>query len=358
MKCDECLPRIEEYIDGELDGRTGERLAAHLSTCVQCAEEFAELRREAEIYGQYRRDLEVTPAQWNIVRARIEQEKDARSQKPATSLRERLGVLFGSERKSRPVFALALLLIVASITAGVVYLNSRQQEANIVSQPPAASQKIAASVDEDGKAQTVDSGKQKTAPVANNATGTAREKKSAVVRGIPLRARNPSQVTALSPGTGRKSDAGGNARVQDSRDSAFDSTLDFADTSVRSANFTTPARSLDFESEIARHVERAELLLRSFRNVRLPIRTPALDISYEKEQSRKLLYRNIALRRDATTRGDRPTAELLDKLEPILLDIANLPNRARARDVRSIEERMEKKEIVATLQVRTLVAAN
>jgi hypothetical protein len=41
-----------------------------------------------------------------------------------------------------------------------------------------------------------------------------------------------------------------------------------------------------------------------------------------------------------------------------LLDIANLPNRARSGDVRSIERRMEKKEIVATLQVRTLVAAN
>jgi hypothetical protein len=112
------------------------------------------------------------------------------------------------------------------------------------------------------------------------------------------------------------------------------------------------------DMDVARHAEKTELLLRSFRNVLRPLSARSLDVSYEKEQSRKLLYQNIALRRDATMRGDEPTAALLNKLEPILLDIANLPSRAQARDVRSIERRMEKKEIVATLQVRTLVAAN
>ncbi|HYJ46980.1 MAG TPA: hypothetical protein VEV81_10235, partial [Pyrinomonadaceae bacterium] len=80
--------------------------------------------------------------------------------------------------------------------------------------------------------------------------------------------------------------------------------------------------------------------------------------AYEKEQSRRLLYQNIALRRDAETRGDQSASELLNTLEPILLDIAHLPDRALARDVRPIEQRMEKKEIVAALQVRSLVAAN
>ncbi|HEX8921565.1 MAG TPA: zf-HC2 domain-containing protein, partial [Pyrinomonadaceae bacterium] len=73
MKCEECLPRIEEYVDGELDGRMTERMEAHLSTCNACALELAELERDAEIYANYQRNIEVTPAQWNIVRARIEQ---------------------------------------------------------------------------------------------------------------------------------------------------------------------------------------------------------------------------------------------------------------------------------------------
>jgi hypothetical protein len=114
----------------------------------------------------------------------------------------------------------------------------------------------------------------------------------------------------------------------------------------------------DFDFEIVRHAERAQLLLRSFRNVRMTASNVALDVSYEKGQSRKLLYQNIALRRDAAARGDQATAELLNTLEPILLDIAHLPDRAKSRDVRSIEQRMEKKEIVAALQVHTLVASN
>ena len=83
-----------------------------------------------------------------------------------------------------------------------------------------------------------------------------------------------------------------------------------------------------------------------------------LDVSFEKQQSRKLLYRNIALRRAADERGDPAALELLNTLEPILLDIANLPDHVRARDVQSIERHMEKKEIVAALQVRTLLASN
>ncbi|HYJ47470.1 MAG TPA: zf-HC2 domain-containing protein, partial [Pyrinomonadaceae bacterium] len=72
MRCEECLPLIEEYIDGEIDARLVERTEAHLASCDACAAELAELRREQEIYALYRRDLEGTPAHWNIVRARIE----------------------------------------------------------------------------------------------------------------------------------------------------------------------------------------------------------------------------------------------------------------------------------------------
>jgi hypothetical protein len=114
----------------------------------------------------------------------------------------------------------------------------------------------------------------------------------------------------------------------------------------------------DLDSEVARHAGRAQLLLRSFRNARPQNRAGATDVSYEKEQSRRLLYQNIALRREASAHGDPASSELLDTLEPILLDIANLPARARARDLRPIERRMEKKEIVAALQVRTLLASN
>ena len=103
--------------------------------------------------------------------------------------------------------------------------------------------------------------------------------------------------------------------------------------------------------ETARHIERAQLLLRSFRNTRDESPKPDPDISYDKRQSRGLLAKNILLRRDAEARGNMPAEDLLSSLEPFLLDIANLPDRPARDEVRAIKERMHKKEIVSALQV-------
>jgi hypothetical protein len=93
------------------------------------------------------------------------------------------------------------------------------------------------------------------------------------------------------------------------------------------------------------------MFLRHFRNVGLSAEEPTLDASYEKERSRQLLERNATLRRDAQSKGNLPAEELLGSLEPLLLDIANLPERPGREDMLSIKERIQKKEIIATLQV-------
>jgi hypothetical protein len=103
--------------------------------------------------------------------------------------------------------------------------------------------------------------------------------------------------------------------------------------------------------ETARHIERAQLLLRSFRNTRESEPRLNDDVSYERQGSRDLLYKNILLRRDAEAKGNMPVEELLGSLEPFLLDIANLPDKPSGNDVRSIKERMQKKEIVSALQI-------
>ena len=103
--------------------------------------------------------------------------------------------------------------------------------------------------------------------------------------------------------------------------------------------------------ETARHIERAQLLLRSFRNTRDADSQPDTNLSYEKQGSRELLYKNVLLRRDAEAKGNLPVEELLGSLEPFLLDIANLPEKPSGNDIRSIKERMQKKEIVSALQI-------
>jgi Putative zinc-finger len=355
MKCEECLPRIEEYVDGELDGRMTERVAAHLSTCAGCAQELASLQREQEIYANYQRDIEVSPAQWNIVQARIEQEKDALPFEPRTPLRERLRELFNSRKQFRPAFVAALVLLVVGITAGVLYLTSRGRQTELAQTPKPTATQSPAVVRQDlasesnrnsetitgGANQDQSNSNHQTPGVVVSAPRAGEKKKTAVVAASVPRSEN------------RRS-------MQPARDASaqFDAAAAVVDNSINGARRNALEASGDFDFEIARHAERAQLLLRSFRNVRLPANNRALDVSYEKENARKLLYQNIALRREAGTRGDQPATEVLNTLEPILLDIANLPNRAKARDVRSIEQHMQKKEIVATLQVRTLVASN
>jgi len=65
----------------------------------------------------------------------------------------------------------------------------------------------------------------------------------------------------------------------------------------------------------------------------------------------------MMLKREADAAGDIQVASLLENLEPILLDIANLPKSPGTDDVRVINERVERKNIVALLQVNSTVLA-
>ena len=71
MKCEDCLPLIEEYFDGEADARTAASVGAHLSKCADCAAALDALRFEHEAYARYDRGLEVTPALWAAVSAEM-----------------------------------------------------------------------------------------------------------------------------------------------------------------------------------------------------------------------------------------------------------------------------------------------
>jgi hypothetical protein len=304
------------------------------------------VRREQEVYSNYRRDLEVTPAHWNVVRARIEQERDAAPRpEPRAPAREWLGALFGAGL--RPALAAALALALVAATAIFVYLRSRGHQHEVAVETPARKEEKRPEVARgqptpEIKDENRGGGNGPAPLVAVEGTGTVPKRKAVVPARVP---RPENQVVG-------RSRPDGPAQFEEAA----------AGSSAAGARGRTPAASGELDFEVARHAGRAELLLRSFRNVRPAPATAAaarrLDVSFEKEQARRLLYRNIALRRAAAERGDPAASELLNTLEPILLDIANLPGRVRARDVQSIERRMEKKEIVAALQVRTLLASN
>ncbi|HEX8088303.1 MAG TPA: hypothetical protein VF762_05590, partial [Blastocatellia bacterium] len=103
--------------------------------------------------------------------------------------------------------------------------------------------------------------------------------------------------------------------------------------------------------ETSKHIERSQMLLRSFRNMDGAGGRDGSEIAYERQQSRGLLYQNIVLRRDAEAKGNLPVEDLLGSLEPFLIDIANLPEKPSGDDVSAIKERMRKKEILSSLQI-------
>ncbi|HWF88526.1 MAG TPA: zf-HC2 domain-containing protein [Pyrinomonadaceae bacterium] len=103
------------------------------------------------------------------------------------------------------------------------------------------------------------------------------------------------------------------------------------------------------EQDTVKHIEQSKILLRSIKNAQIPDTDDEIDVSYDKALSRRLLNENVVLRRDAEMKAKFPTKTLLADLEPFLIDIANLPDRARPEDVRVIKERVQKTEIVAAL---------
>jgi hypothetical protein len=103
-----------------------------------------------------------------------------------------------------------------------------------------------------------------------------------------------------------------------------------------------------FDFETTRHMEKAQVLLRSFENASSP---SAEDLAYDRRASKELLLRNILLRREAEGSENAPAKALLGSLEPLLLDIANLPAKPASGDLASVKRRIRKSEIVAALQV-------
>ena len=91
-----------------------------------------------------------------------------------------------------------------------------------------------------------------------------------------------------------------------------------------------------FTPETIRHFEKAQLMLRSFRNASAAKRLAATDLAYERQLSRRLLYQNILLRRDAEMKGNLPAEEALSSLEPFLIDIANLPDKPSSGELGGI----------------------
>lgn len=322
MSCD-YREKISSLIDGELSPVEAREVERHLLNCGECEEAragFLDLR--SQIISIKTR---LTPAVQNRALAKILPGANGRSTSPARSFGWRWG----------PVAAFATILIVGAITGLLLYQNPNHQAPQ--SQTVAmgtASPVPSASVEKESKPVPSASLEKESKPEEGGSGGTEQPQTekggnelNAPRRGPSTPIRRPSPVVR-EPKPGEQF-----------------------------ATIPDRVRSADSETMTAMHFEKSETLLRAFRNVRLNEPGTAREVRYERKRAQQLVYQNMMLRREADVSGDVQTASLLESLEPILLDIANLPDQPDDDAVRVIRERAERKNIVALLQVNSIALA-
>lgn len=134
MKCEDCQKVIEEYFDGELEERASIEVRAHLMNCEECAQQLESLNDEQNVYALYVRDVEVSPALWTGIAARIDEEKSGLKGSLITKWRRQLAAIFATPRLS-PALTFALLILSVGATAGIMkYMQSRSASNQPVAQ--------------------------------------------------------------------------------------------------------------------------------------------------------------------------------------------------------------------------------
>jgi hypothetical protein len=368
MRCVDCLPLIEDYFDGEVEERTAAQMSAHLSACADCSAALDALSFEQEAYARYDRGIEVTPALWARVSAEIAREPFSENRiedRPFLSrVRASLAAAL-STLNARPALASALALLLVGVAAGSLWLAYVRRDVplgvafnNTQPAPDVPAVNTPPSKDGGEKSSTAapSVSPSEFGPVRRE---DVREAEAATLR-EPKRTPEPhddsmtdAQLNALlsTPSAAQQGGAGVVTIKYDPHERAEDSPAFVNIGGTDRDVVTTSAQLLDpEEKEVARHVEQAQMLLRSIKNARAE-GGDTFNVAYEKRLSRRLLSENATLQLDAETRGDKDTKQVLDRIEPYLLDIANMHDNASREEVRSMRERIERKEIIAALQV-------
>ena len=314
MSCD-FTEKISQLIDGELSEVEAREVQRHLTQCVACQEaraDFLSFRSEITNYNPRLHPVAQADALKRILGQPVEQPMITRA-KP------NLGWSWGFAPRA---IAFASFLLIAALIGFIVYRATQNKEAA----PEHITQKIGITPTPEPSIQPDPSPTPEASPTPAVKPGDKNQAKPKQIRRYPLLPPNGSNVASVQPNT--------NA-IQPS----------------------TANNSGDIQALTAMHLQKLELLLRAFRNVRTAKAGRPVDVAYEQKLAQQLIVRNMMLKREADATGDIQVASLLENLEPILLDIANLPKGAGTDDVRVINERVERKNIVALLQVNSTVLA-
>ena len=304
--------KISSLIDGELTQVEAREVERHLLSCGECEQlraDFLNLRSEIAAF-----ETSLQPAVQN------------RALKKILSTERRVPVRGLQWSFATQAIAFVALLIAGAVLSLMLFPSSDKSpkstaraDLHPAAPLPSASVQPKATPEESPKPAPKEVNNPRSAP--------------SPAKRPPVREPKPGEQFAAIPETVRPADARpGDARPAD-------------------------ARPADAQTMTAMHFDKAETLLVGFRNVRLNEPGTAEEIAYERKRAQQLVYQNMILRREAEASGDIQTESLLENLEPILLDIANLADKPNKDAVRVIRERVERKNIVPLLRVNSTALA-
>jgi len=311
MSCD-FTEKISQLIDGELSEVEARDVQRHLTQCAVCQEaraDFLSFRSEISNYSPSLHPAAQADALRRILGQPVEQPR-------ITPAKPKLGWRWGFAPRA---IAFASFILIAALAGFIVYraVQNRQVE------PPQITQKNPLPVFVPTPQGTPSNHEPLHADPPKSDSGPAKSKQ---IRRISPLVRDGSNIAQVQPD---------------------------ADTTEPS----NTEKAGDIQALTAMHLQKSELLLRAFRNVRSAKGGRPAEIDYERKLAQQLIVRNMMLKREADASGDIQVSSLLENLEPILLDIANLPKSAGTDDIRVINDRVERKNIVALLQVNSTVLA-
>lgn len=338
--------QVSLLIDGELPPAETRAIERHLLECAECRQvrvEFINLRNEISTFA---------PTPGRALPSRLAHILSSRK-KPGTQASQNVRSPESfSPRRWSPAFATVTvaLLIVFAIALMLRLRSQKVQKLNsdavVTTSGRVTPEKINVPTP------------MATAPPSVEGIGKVDKLRERI--GRKLDQRNSSTQRRETMATAKATDRG--TRLQRDRSSRSASqpktTSDATEyvshnTSAGRAKGETPIRPADTQTLTAQHVEQSELLLRSFRNLRSGSRDTKEDLVYDRRRAQRLFYQNVLLRREADSAGDVEVATLLEHLEPILLDIANLPEGAHDSEVHVIIDRLQRQNLVALLQINS-----
>ena len=121
-------------------------------------------------------------------------------------------------------------------------------------------------------------------------------------------------------------------------------------TEVRTTTITVKRTEGFLEQAAVSHLERSRLLLQDVVNAAASRELPIERVMFSRDRGEALLSQNRSFRQAAEHQRNRKLAELLEELELVLMDIANLDPEIASEALKSLQRRIEKKKLLDKIE--------